>query len=97
MNLDYLIFGTVLSIVSLIAWIGWRNSLHYAREAAEISEMLINVKCDIEGDDEAYARILRLSVDEYKTERKKGRVLYLAGMRVRGISEGLRSPFRVWR
>jgi hypothetical protein len=97
MNLDYLIFFAVMAIIAIFAWVGCRNSLHYAREAADISEMLINVKCDIEGDDEAYARILKLSVGEYKTERKKGRVLYLAGMRIRGISEGLRSPFRVWR
>lgn len=97
MNLDYLVFGTVLSIVALIAWIGWRNSIHYSEEASAIGSMLMNVKCDIEGDDEAYARILKLSVAEYKTERAKGRVLYLAGMRVQGISDGLRSPFRIWR
>ena len=97
MNLDYLFFCIALSLVTIIAWIGWRNSMHYSKEAAEIGGMLMNVKCDIEGDDEAYARILKLTVSEYKTERAKGRVLYCAGMRVCGISEGLRSPFRFWR
>lgn len=97
MNLDYLFFCIAFCPVIVIAWIGWRNSRHYSKEAAEISEMLMNVKCDVEGDEEAYARILKLTVEDYKTERKKGRVLYLAGMRVRGISEGLKSPFRFWR
>lgn len=97
MNLDYLFFFIAFCLVLVIAWVGWRNSIHYSDEAAEIGGMLMNVKCDIEGDDEAYARILKLSVEEYKTERAKGRVLYLAGMRVQGISEGLKSPFRFWR
>jgi hypothetical protein len=97
MNPDYLFFFVALSIVAIIAWIGWRNSLHYSKEAAEIGEMLMNVKCDIEGDDAAYAKILKLTVAEYKTERQKGRVLYRAGMRICGISEGLKSPFRFWR
>lgn len=97
MDMTYLLSFVAFALLTVIAWVGWRNSLHYSQEAAEIGKMLMNVKCDIEGDDEAYARILKLSVAEYKTERSKGRVLYLAGMRVCGISEGLKSPFRFWR
>lgn len=97
MDLIYLVSFVAFALLAVIAWVGWRNSLHYSEEAAEIGQMLMNVKCDIEGDDEAYARILKLSVEEYKTERAKGRVLYRAGMRVCGISEGLKSPFRFWR
>ncbi len=97
MQTDYLVFSIILSVIAVMVWIGWRNSVHYSKKAADIGGMLMNVKCDVEGDDEEHARILKMSVEEYKTERKKGRVLYRAGMEVCGISEGLKSPFRFWR
>jgi hypothetical protein len=97
MDLTYLLAFVAFALLAITDWVGWRNSLHYSEEAAEIGQMLMNVKCDIEGDDEAYARVLKLTIEQYKTERAKGRVLYRAGMRICGISEGLKSPFRFWR
>jgi hypothetical protein len=38
-----------------------------------------------------------MSVEEYMTEREKGRVIIRAGQEVCGIAEGLKSPFHLWR
>lgn len=97
MDLLYLIFSGAFLISLLISWLGWRNSLYYSTRAAEIGNMLMGLKGEVESDDEAAARVLKMTVDEYKIERKKGRVLYKAGMEVCGIAEGLKAPFRIWR
>jgi len=54
----------------------WRNSIYQGERANEIGKMLMEVNCQLEGDDEAHARILKMTVAEYKTERAKGRVLF---------------------
>ncbi len=97
MDLSYLLFIGLFLISLLISWLGWRNSIHYSQRAAEIGNMLMGLKGEVESDDEAAARVLKMTIEEYKIERRKGRVLYKAGMEVCGIAEGLKAPFRFWK
>jgi hypothetical protein len=92
----FLLFGMLL-LSLFLSFVGYRNSVLYSNRAAEIGGMMVNVRCDIEGPDDEYARILKMSVEEFKVERQKGRVIFRAGQEVMGIAEGLRSPFRFWR
>lgn len=96
-NMYLLIAGGVLFVNLLFSVLGWRNSLVYANKAEGIGEMLMSCQCDVEGDEEQHARILKMTVDEYRTEKKKGRILFKAGQEIVGIAEGLRAPFRVMR
>lgn len=93
----YAALGALFALTAIFALLGWRNSIYQGERANEIGQMLMEVNCQLEGDDEAHARILKMTVDEYKTERAKGRVLFRAGQEVCGIAEGLKSPFRFWR
>ena len=89
--------GALFTLTTIFSLLGWRNSIYQGERAGELGKMLMDVKCDVESDDDEYARILKMSVDEYKTERAKGRILFRAGQEVCAIAEGLKSPFRIWR
>lgn len=93
----YAALGALFALDTVFALIGWRNSIHQGKKAREIGKMLMEINCQIEGDDQSHARILKMTLDEYKAERAKGRVLYRAGQEICGIAEGLISPFRFWR
>jgi hypothetical protein len=95
----YILFAILLCtniLTGIISLIAWRNSVYYGKHGKEVGEMLMSVKCEVEGDEAEHARILRMTPEEYKTEKQKGRILFRAGQEVVGISEGLQAPFR-WR
>jgi len=88
--------GAVFALTAACTLLALRNNRYYGDRAEAIGNMLMDVKCNIEGDFEEHARILNMSPEEYKTEKDKGRILFRAGQEVVGIAEGLRSPFRIW-
>jgi hypothetical protein len=91
------VVGAACAIGAYFSIIGWKHQAEYSPRLLEIGTMMQDVKCNIEGDDEERARIMKMSVEEYKTEREKGRVIIRAGQEVCGIAEGLKSPFHLWR
>lgn len=92
-----ILFACLFFFSILTSLLGWRNSTYYSKKALEIGEVLKQIKGEIETDDAAFARICKMSVEEYRTERAKGRALYCVGSEVCGIAEGLKAPFRFWR
>jgi hypothetical protein len=92
----YFIFAAILSILGIMGWIAYRNAIYYSKKADDIGDLLIKSKCDIEGDDEEFARICNMTKENFRAEKAKGRAIILAGNEVKGIAEGLKSPFRCW-
>ena len=90
-----LAFATAFAIMAYVIWIVWHNCFRYAEQAREIGNLLASSDGNIETDDEAAARILQLTQEEYKVERKRGNVLRQAGAVMIGIAEGLEAPIRI--
>lgn len=95
-EIAYLILGGLFAVTAIFGLIGWRNSIRQGKRAETISQMLIDVTCNVEDPDEKYARLFKMTKEEFRTECKKGNIMQLASQEISKIAEGLQSPFKIF-
>jgi len=93
----YLLFIAYAVVTSLASWIGWRNCVWAGKRLKAAGELLKSIDGKIETDDEAWARVCNMSLDQYRTEKAKGRALYCIGTEICSVAAALTAPFRIWK
>jgi len=97
-NIVLIALGALFAITLSITLLALHNMPYYAEELYKLGEMLQKCTCGgIEPPEEEYARILRITKDDFVKEREKGTLLIKIGEEICAVAEGLKSPFRMIR
>jgi hypothetical protein len=91
--------GAVFALGCYFSYIGMRNASDSAPRLLAIGQMMEKADCDVADSAAQYAMILKMSKEEFASEKEKGRLINRAGREVCEIAGSLQSPFRFpfWR
>lgn len=97
MEIAYILFTIYAVITAVASWIGWRNCVWASTRLHEAGELLKSIDGQIETDDEAFARVCNMTVEQYRIEKAKGRAMFCIGTEICAVAAALSAPFRLWR
>lgn len=93
------LLGICIAFGIYFSALGARNASKIAPRLLAIGSMMEKADCDVADSAAQYALILKMTQDEFKQERDRGRIINRAGREVSEIAGALQSPFdlKFWR